>query len=94
MPLRVQNLLSSLVLAFACTAGCNGQSSPTPQTPEPLAHDAPQGKRAPCTFGADQTCNDDPAVSALWGTCTELGVCECIPGFELSQESKRCRPLR
>jgi hypothetical protein len=50
------------------------------------------GKRRPCTLGADQECNDDPAISALWGRCTELGVCECKTGFELSLESGRCKP--
>ena len=51
-----------------------------PETPA----EAPSGKRAPCTFGADQTCNADPRVSALWGRCTELGVCECREGFRLN----------
>jgi hypothetical protein len=49
------------------------------------------GKRAPCTLGADQTCNEDPKVSALWGKCTEQGVCVCNPGFELSPGGY-CRP--
>ena len=51
----------------------------------------PTGKRSPCTFGADQTCNEDPKVSALWGKCTETGVCVCNPGFELSPGGY-CRP--
>jgi hypothetical protein len=51
---------------------------------------APQGKRAPCT--TDQSCNDDPSVSALWGRCTPLGVCECKEGFERSPTSDLCRP--
>ena len=50
----------------------------------------PRGKRAPCT--TDQSCNDDPAVSALWGHCTQLGVCECKEGFEKSPTSDLCRP--
>jgi hypothetical protein len=52
---------------------------------------APAGKRAPCTFGADQTCNANPSVSALWGHCTELGVCECKPGFVLNPGGA-CQP--
>jgi hypothetical protein len=52
---------------------------------------APSGKRAPCTLGADQTCNADPAVSALWGRCTELGVCQCRPGFALNPRGS-CQP--
>ncbi|HEY6559283.1 MAG TPA: hypothetical protein VI072_18490 [Polyangiaceae bacterium] len=68
--------------------GASDQSAPEP----PTAGAAPSGKRAPCTFGQDQTCNDDPKVSALWGRCTELGVCECQSGFALSPTSKRCAP--
>lgn len=37
----------------------------------------------PCTVGSDQTCNHDPAVSAIYGTCTKSGRCECKPGFQL-----------
>ena len=51
---------------------------------------APAGKRAPCA--GDQTCNDDASVSALWGKCTPLGVCECKPGFELNPRG-RCQKL-
>ena len=32
---------------------------------------------AVCTFGADQTCNDDPRVSSIHGRCTEAGACVC-----------------
>jgi hypothetical protein len=46
------------------------------------------GKRAPCT--TDQACNDDESISALWGKCTPLGVCECKPGFELNPRG-RCQ---
>jgi len=51
----------------------------------------PTAKRTPCTLGADQTCNEDPKVSALWGKCTEQGVCVCNPGFELGPGGY-CRP--
>jgi hypothetical protein len=30
-----------------------------------------------CTFGADQTCNDNSAVSSIRGHCTDAGVCTC-----------------
>lgn len=56
---------------------------------QPVA--APHGKRAPCS--TDQSCNEDPAVSALWGRCTEMGVCECHEGFERSPTSDLCRPV-
>jgi hypothetical protein len=48
----------------------------------------PAGKRSPCAN--DQSCNDDEAVSALWGKCTPLGVCECKPPFELNPRG-RCQ---
>jgi len=35
------------------------------------------GRGTPCTPGLDQTCNDSPAVSALYGTCTPAGKCVC-----------------
>lgn len=44
-----------------------------------------------CEPGLDQTCNDDPAVSALWGTCTAAGTCACRSGFVV-RPSGRCGP--
>lgn len=52
----------------------------------------PAGKRAPCT--TDQACNDDESVSALWGKCTALGVCECKPGFELNPRGRCQKPAK
>ncbi len=71
--------IAALVVSLG---SCTGSSSQPP---------TPAGKRAPCTFGADQTCNGDASVSALWGHCTEQGVCECKFGFELAP-SGYCRP--
>lgn len=79
-------------LALSC-----GGNSVNPGTPTGASEGegaealAPQGKRAACTFGRDETCNGDPAISALWGRCTPLGTCECSPGFELAP-SGFCRP--
>jgi hypothetical protein len=85
---------TALVVAVSLFAGC---AAPTPPPADPAqAGDghapvhAPSGKRAACTFGADQTCNEDPRVSALWGRCTEHGTCECNAGFELGP-SGYCR---
>jgi hypothetical protein len=64
--------------------------APAPSAAAPVA--APAGKRAPCT--SDQSCNDDPAVSALWGKCTPLGVCECKPGFELNPGGHCQKPVK
>jgi hypothetical protein len=52
----------------------------------------PAGKRAPCAN--DQSCNDDESVSALWGTCTPQGVCECKPGFELNPRGRCQKPAK
>ena len=54
----------------------------TPVAATPSPSQQPSGKRAPCH--TDQQCNQDESVSALWGKCTPLGVCECNPGFELN----------
>lgn len=84
------------LLLVVTLAACSSQSTP-PAEPasEPAPAEAPPapaaGKRAPCTFGADQTCNEDPKVSSLWGKCTEQGVCVCNEGFELSPGGY-CRP--
>jgi hypothetical protein len=59
---------------------CCSASPTSPPVGGPPAAGAPaQGKRVPCTFGADQTCNADPAVSSLHGRCTEAGTCVCKP---------------
>ena len=85
--------------ALAFFLGC-AKTEPAPvqpSEPEPATQPqpgAPRGKSAPCILGQDQTCNDDPKVSALWGHCTELGVCECHPGFERSPRTSRCQPVR
>jgi len=97
MPSRVSIGVCVALAGAAC--GQKAPDSPVPssnaEAPPAPAPDSPvpSGKRAPCTLGADQTCNDDPAVSALWGRCTELGVCACQPGFVLNPRG-RCQPDR
>ena len=86
-------LLVVVSLLTACGAPDSHPSEPTNTNAPPSSSNAPSGKRVPCTFGADQTCNDDPKVSSLWGRCTELGACECKPGFELGP-SGYCRPAQ
>jgi hypothetical protein len=53
------------------------------------AADAPASRR--CTPGADQTCNDDPRVSSLWGACDNNGLCSCKDGFSVNPATGRCR---
>jgi hypothetical protein len=82
----------ALVLVVLALASCKADVAPEAEAPAPPAAES-SGKRTPCTLGQDQTCNDNPAVSALWGRCTELGVCECKAGFELAPWG-RCRPAQ
>jgi hypothetical protein len=93
----------ALALSLAVSAvACGGEPSPAPVTPveppppslapegEPAVPPShPAGKRPPCR--GDQSCNEDRSVSALWGKCTEYGVCECHEGFELNPKG-RCEP--
>jgi hypothetical protein len=84
----------SVGLLFVCLSmGC---SSHAPLVPDAGASDAvnqePDAVGAGfCTPGADQTCNDDPSVSALEGTCAPLGYCECKDGFSLNRKTQHCR---
>jgi hypothetical protein len=66
--------------------------APSTSAATPPVAEAPAGKRAPCT--SDQSCNDVETVSALWGKCTPLGVCECKPGFELNPRGRCQKPLK
>jgi len=43
-----------------------------------------------CSFGADQTCNDDPRVSSLWGRCLKDATCECHEGFVANPVTGKC----
>jgi hypothetical protein len=90
-------------LLLPALSGCRSETARPAKAPHirhsrKSASDAPaekpSPKRQPCTFGADQTCNDDKSVSTLWGYCTSAGVCECNHGFEVSPTSQRCRPAR
>jgi hypothetical protein len=50
------------------------------------------GEPGVCTPGADQTCNDNPIVSALWGHCEADGTCSCNAGFAVNATTGRCVP--
>jgi hypothetical protein len=45
----------------------------------------------PCGPGGGD-CNDDPRVSAIWGTCQPDGTCACRAGFVINPATGRCRP--
>jgi len=84
---------SVFLVVVSMLVGCGGKAAPAPEPAGATAAPAtpPTAKRAPCTFGADQTCNGDPRISSFWGRCTEHGTCECNPGFELSPTGY-CQP--
>jgi hypothetical protein len=46
---------------------------------------------ASCTPGADQTCNDDPTISSLRGTCLPDHTCSCVSGASLNPATGKCR---
>jgi curli biogenesis system outer membrane secretion channel CsgG len=100
---RTANMFVLVPLSLAGIAGCQRDTARPAKAPHArparkTASDVPAektaSKRPPCTFGADQTCNEDKSVSTLWGYCTSLGVCECNHGFEVSPTSHLCRPAR
>jgi len=48
------------------------------------------GGGTPCTPGADQTCNSDPRLSSLRGTCTPDGKCVCTTPSTRDGSTGRC----
>jgi len=80
-------LASALLLA---TPGCasGGSSSPASST----TSSSPATPAASvCTPGMDQTCNDNPEISSLHGTCRPDGTCECKGDFEKNEATGRCK---
>lgn len=45
-----------------------------------------------CSFGQDQTCNDNPAASTIYGKCNQFGACECGAEAEWNSQTGKCRP--
>ncbi len=43
-----------------------------------------------CTPGDDKTCNDNPAIDSLHGTCVSSGSCRCLSGFMKSDKTGKC----
>jgi hypothetical protein len=60
--------------------GCNNQN---PDVSGVCVH-------APCTFGQDQTCNDDPGISSIHGTCNANGTCTCTSPSKLVPSTGKC----
>lgn len=74
-------LVGIFLVSVVGLAGCSTEEGATPAFANPH-----------CTFGQDQTCNDNPEVSTLWGRCQSDGRCLCLEGFEINTETGRCRP--
>jgi hypothetical protein len=67
------------------------EAPPADAPPADASASETQPVAAACTPGADQTCNDSPIVSALWGMCDAPGVCRCKEGFSINLKTSRCR---
>ena len=46
--------------------------------------------KANCTYGMDQTCNDSPLVSAVYGQCQADGYCTCNDTYYPSLSTGKC----
>ena len=88
--------------AIACGGACgrsdlddafSGTAGAAPATGAAGAGGGASGVSFGCAAGdSDQTCNDDPSVSALWGRCLPGGGCACNDGFSYDATTGRCRP--
>jgi len=47
-------------------------------------------KTGVCTYGMDQTCNDNPIISSIHGVCNPDGTCLCAGGWAINPQSGRC----
>jgi hypothetical protein len=72
---RPRSLFLSLLLAAPLLGACGGDPEPSDKV---------------CTPGADQTCNDDPAISSLHGKCNADSTCTCSAGFMKNAKTGRC----
>jgi hypothetical protein len=71
-------------------AGSTGGAGTTGSAGTGGSGGAAGGSGAPvCTVGADQSCNDNPALSSLHGHCTDAGVCACSDAGT-NPDSGRC----
>jgi hypothetical protein len=75
-------------------AACADKPTTSSQAARSVADTAKPNAAPPpktCTPGADQTCNDDPAMSSLHGACNPDGTCTCGAGFERNPQTSRCK---
>ena len=79
----------TIVFLSLCLLACTDSTQVT--EPTDSSSSGGDGASAVCEPGADQTCNDDPAISSLHGRCLPNGTCECVDGIEKNAETGRCR---
>jgi hypothetical protein len=46
-------------------------------------------KTGVCTYGQDWSCNDNPIISSIHGTCNEDGTCTCT-GYGYNSQTGKC----
>jgi hypothetical protein len=81
------------------TAGAAGGAAGAPAGATGAGGDDQEpASQRPCTPGRDQTCNDNPAMSALAGMCIARAMpvgdsyCTCAEGASINPKTGRCRP--
>lgn len=89
-------------LGKQCTASCDGTSTCEPGQYCPAScvtcpcTDTCRAQTYVCTLGQDQTCNDDPAISSIQGSCIasdgpNATSCQCATGFSKNPQTGKCR---
>ena len=69
----------------------DGCTQINPQSCQDGGADANRDARgSACTPGANQSCNDNPAISSIRGTCTDAGTCICNNDASPVASSGRC----
>jgi hypothetical protein len=88
-------------LGLQCTTQCDGtfNCDPGQYCPDSCltcpCTDTCHAQLSICTVGQDQTCNDDPAISALYGHCVASQgpfstTCSCSTGHAVSAQTGKC----
>jgi hypothetical protein len=67
------------VAGVGCDAGCGA-----------VMREGGEWPIAGCTEGANQTCNENPAMSSYSGVCLPGGKCSCNNGFAIKLATGRC----
>jgi hypothetical protein len=81
---------------FALALGALAFGAACSRPPLSVDHGAAAGAGGQASCPAPAGCNDDPAMSAIAGTCalnetTGKYTCLCAGGFKLNPETSRCR---